>query len=1054
MTLSVCCFTHGPTPQVAATLALFRELADEIVVAIDSRVPIDQFAPFEGVADKVIRYEYAPPPERQLAWLHAQCSGDWIFRIDSDEVPSQLLLDELQAQLAARDVVQYWHPRRWLFPDTSEWLSDPPWFPDYQVRLVRNDPATLWFPGVMHSSAAPAEPARFVEGALYHLDTLSPLPGRRAKVDGYEGHGADLVGPSGLGPNTMYLPEDFEPPPALTDVPAEDSALLSAVLSAPAVSETGETTESKWDTATVVGRAEIDALWFGGSENSADMGEDFYRASVEGLTVPTRMTPGSQQVAYVRVTNLGDRAWPGGVSNRPRVVLGWFRVEQDTATVQDGYRLPFPAPVAPDASTVVPIEITAPDTVGRHEIVIDVLHMYQRWFGSGLRVELEVVPGDAVVPSVPMVLSPVPRFAATDLVMLLVVADGLDAYLPTLRSLRLSEADTPLFVFGPAADTWESRPELSRANAELVKAANLAEAITRVAEEYPEAHLLLVTEPVILPPAPVTRALQMAADHRVASVSLFSNAAAFLSLPYRNTPVPHAVASIDEAGVTKMLRRMTPAPVPTPIPFAAGPAVVLTRWALQGMAAPTDETEDPALVIADFSLQADRRGMVNLLDPGTFVFRAFDAVTAKGTNVLEDPARLWIQHRHPHVEGAYHEAIRGGESPLAMSHAVARTKVLGVRVMVDGSSLGPQEMGTQVQTMSLINALAQDDDVASVTVALTGPVPGYAARALSGPSVQLRTIDLRDLSPIGNVDVAHRPLQPADGLDLWPWRDHASRISVTIQDMIGYNNGAYHASAGEWLAYRNHLTTAVKQADGIVVISDDVAEQLRLQRLPAGPERIHVVQNGTDHLTGAPSTELRLPSELWARGFVAGRFVLALGTNYAHKNRDLALAAFQELQRKDPGLCLVMVGAYVPYGSSRVDEARLLGETDGPNVFVITDCASDERNWLLKHAEVVIYATSAEGFGLVPYEAAQFGTPSVFVSFGPLREVAGSALPVSAADWSPKSLAEAVAVLLYDPDVAAAQLAALTVAARRYTWARTARKLVAAYRHMLSIPRR
>ncbi|MDX6203540.1 MAG: hypothetical protein QOJ83_3040, partial [Frankiales bacterium] len=708
MTLSVCCFTHGPTPQVAATLALFRELADEIVVAIDSRVPIDQFAPFAGVADKLIRYEYAPPAERQLAWLHAQCSGDWIFRIDSDEVPSQRLLDELPAQLAARDVVQYWHPRRWLFPDTSEWLSDPPWFPDYQVRLVRNDPASLWFPGVMHSSAAPAEPARFVEGALYHLDTLSPLAGRRAKVDGYEGHGADLVGPSGLGPNTMYLPEDFDPPPALTVVPAEDSALLSAVLSAPPISAPGETpAASSWDISTVVGREEIDALWFGGSESRTAMGEGFYQATVEALTVPTRMTPGSRQVAYVRVTNLGDRAWPGGVSNRPRIQVGYYSRDDRTNAVIDGYRVPFPAPVAPGESTVVPVEITAPDTLGRHEIVLDVLHVFQRWFGPGLRVDLDVVAGDAVLPTMRAELEPVPPFTTTDFVVLLLVPDTLDPYVPTLRSLRLVDPEVPLFVHAPGADAWRDRQEVVRAGVRLLTKEGVSDALTHVAEEFPAAHVFLVSEPVILPPGVLAGALAMATEKRVASVSLFSNAAGFLSLPYRNTPVPHAFASIDEASVTKMLRAKRPAPEATPVPFATGPAVLLTRWALHGMASPTDETEDPVLMLADLSLQAGRRGMINLLDPGTFVFRAFDSANAKGTNVLDDEARAWIQHRYPHVAGSYHDAIHGGESPLAISHAVARTKILGLRILIDGSSLGPQEMGTQVSVMSLVNALAE-----------------------------------------------------------------------------------------------------------------------------------------------------------------------------------------------------------------------------------------------------------------------------------------------------------------------------------------------------------
>jgi hypothetical protein len=38
MKLSVCCLTRDQPSMVAATLALFRPVADEIVVAVDSRV--------------------------------------------------------------------------------------------------------------------------------------------------------------------------------------------------------------------------------------------------------------------------------------------------------------------------------------------------------------------------------------------------------------------------------------------------------------------------------------------------------------------------------------------------------------------------------------------------------------------------------------------------------------------------------------------------------------------------------------------------------------------------------------------------------------------------------------------------------------------------------------------------------------------------------------------------------------------------------------------------------------------------------------------------------
>ena len=60
------------------------------------------------VADRLFEIELDTFPEPAMAWLHAQCSADWILRIDDDEVLSASLLEQLPELTKARDVVQYW----------------------------------------------------------------------------------------------------------------------------------------------------------------------------------------------------------------------------------------------------------------------------------------------------------------------------------------------------------------------------------------------------------------------------------------------------------------------------------------------------------------------------------------------------------------------------------------------------------------------------------------------------------------------------------------------------------------------------------------------------------------------------------------------------------------------------------------------------------------------------------------------------------------------------------------------------------------------------------
>jgi len=127
-------------------------------------------------------------------------------------------------------VQQYLIPMRWLYPDGGHWLEELPWWPDYHNRLVRND-ASLWFGGSIHSGAALAQPARYLEEPLYHLDCALTSPAaREEKVIRYEEVARGLLAPGGGSLNEHYfLPERharLEP----TAVPAEDRAAIEAAL--------------------------------------------------------------------------------------------------------------------------------------------------------------------------------------------------------------------------------------------------------------------------------------------------------------------------------------------------------------------------------------------------------------------------------------------------------------------------------------------------------------------------------------------------------------------------------------------------------------------------------------------------------------------------------------------------------------------------------------------------------------------------------------------------------------------------------------------------------
>ena len=614
---------------------------------------------------------------------------------------------------------------------------------------------------------------------------------------------------------------------------------------------------------------------------------------------------------------------------------------------------------------------------------------------------------------------------------------------PVVHALRRSSVG-PIIAGGAAAETVVGADAIvaSRSCAELVRS---------VHDRY-GTHMLVVGEPVLVPPALLERALGFVeADQRVATVSFLSNAAGLASFPHRATPVGTSVSGHDAASITRRLRDLAPAFEPVSLPIAGGGIALLSSWALGLL----DEVAGPpsgsfAGFLAEFSAAAMRRGLVSVLDAGTYVHHAGDLASPAERGTLTGADLDWIGAQHPFLPAMLDHERTAPDSALGLALQTARAKVLGLSVTIDGSCLGPTEMGTQVGLVALTAALAERDDVRHVQVTVPGPVPAYARHLLGMAKVSMhRVTGPADLGGLEPADVLYRPFHPDAHFRPRELRAAARRIAVGVLDLIAYQIGAYFENGETWLAYRREIERAVAEVDAVTTISDDVRDMIAFERLPIDPTRVVSVPYGTQHLTGnEPSRPPAALSEVLA----ASTFLVCLGTNYSHKNRDVAIRTHADLRARGHDLVLVLVGASVPFGSSRLDEARALTgggvETD---VVTLPDVASEERNWLLRHAAAVLYPTSAEGFGLVPFEAAQFGTPTVNVPFGPFREIAGS-LPVEATDWTATALADAVERFLKDPSLAREQVTRLVEAGEQFTWQRTAARLTDLFRTLLWTP--
>jgi hypothetical protein len=370
--LSVCCLAGGPPDRLAALLELLRPVAGEIVVAVDDRVARERLGRVEELADVLVAYPFVEPVERSLAWLHSLCHGDWVFRIDDDEVPSRALL----AALAEPDerLTHAWFPRRWLWQ--GDWLTGDPWTPDWQLRLVK--PNAARFPGRTHIPVHADGPHAYLEAPLYHLDlVVNTRAEREAKVRRYE-HERPGLRLGGFSLNAAYyLPEVRDELP-VAPLPADDASLIRHVHAAAPASAANPVQLRR------ATRAEIDAAWVEAPLREAD-----YLARIE-LARPPSPVSGEVREIDVRVTNLGRAMWPGGPHGLPEVRLSyrWRGLEQ----LDEQLRTPLPHDVEPGDTVLVPLAFRSPDEPGAYELAVDVVHERQRWFGAEAVVEVTVRP--------------------------------------------------------------------------------------------------------------------------------------------------------------------------------------------------------------------------------------------------------------------------------------------------------------------------------------------------------------------------------------------------------------------------------------------------------------------------------------------------------------------------------------------------------------------------------------------------------------------------------------------------------------------------------------
>ncbi|MGI4789017.1 MAG: glycosyltransferase family 4 protein [Janthinobacterium lividum] len=263
---------------------------------------------------------------------------------------------------------------------------------------------------------------------------------------------------------------------------------------------------------------------------------------------------------------------------------------------------------------------------------------------------------------------------------------------------------------------------------------------------------------------------------------------------------------------------------------------------------------------------------------------------------------------------------------------------------------------------------------------------------------------------------------------------------VTIHD-LNYLTPWHGMSRSKRLFLGWFVGQSARHADRVLTVSQFSKEEIH-RHLRVPESKITVTLEG-------PRTPTPLANDQWkdiaVRYGIRGSYLLAFGSITGNKNIACLLRAFASIHTQVPHT-LLLVGHMTP-GSELQAGIEGLGIADRIN---ITGYVPDDHIMpLLKHADLFVFPSLYEGFGLPILEAQKAGVAVACSAASSLPEVAGD----GAAFFDPASADEMARVMrkcLLDSAKRSALIEKGQANVARFSWKRTATETLACYRQVVA----
>lgn len=373
-----------------------------------------------------------------------------------------------------------------------------------------------------------------------------------------------------------------------------------------------------------------------------------------------------------------------------------------------------------------------------------------------------------------------------------------------------------------------------------------------------------------------------------------------------------------------------------------------------------------------------------------------------------------------------------------------------MKIAIDGRQLANEGSGFTTYTKSLISALARIDHKNEYFI--------YLDQALERPYIE-RGCNVKDVIVPANFggffwkqcSVPFEAIQKNRNIDLFhflcnsPSYTCPGNLVYTIHDLIFWLHPG-SIPLGHYLSLRLQMPIGAKRAKKIITVSLSAKKDI-CRFLHVDPQKVEVIYEGVDE-------DLAIVTDMAKRELVRERyqlpnsFILYLGSFLPHKNIPFLLKAFADLpailRKKFP---LVLAGN--PGKNLDSVNGHIVSLNIQRDVIVTGYVQNSDLATLYSMADLFVFPSLYEGFGLPPLEAMACCTPVISSSSSSLPEVVGNAgkllRPDDITNWT-----VAMENVLTDPELRSQMTEAGLTQVQKFSWRETAKRTLMVYERAMS----